>query len=204
MRIKKYCAIAVLLLIFLLLAVFIIYQKGETTDNAEAEKNKEVYASVCTEIYTEVYADMEEEITTAIEIAEKIIEVDILPEQPLVFEEELITEIFVAAEADAEEIFYPMNMLSLPPQFDANAITADLIYPAIALRSGIEGRVLLELFVDSTGMVRQIIILQEEPQGRGFGEAAIIAFTGRKGNPALINNEPVSARYRYPVTFRIR
>ena len=194
MRIK-FCIIAVLLLIILLLSAFFIYQKRKKTDSFEAEKS----ADKNTELYTDVC--VEEESPIAIEIAEPKIEIDIPPEQTKAFEEVLIPE---TVATEAEEIFYPMHMLSFPPQFDANVIAADLIYPAIALRSGIEGRVILELFVDNTGMVSQVIILQEEPQGRGFGEAAINAFIGRKGNPALINNEPVFARFRYPVFFRIR
>jgi len=29
-------------------------------------------------------------------------------------------------------------------------------------------------------------------------------FTGRRGTPAYANGEPVSARYRYPVSFKIK
>jgi len=46
--------------------------------------------------------------------------------------------------------------------------------------------------------------LQENPQDRGFGEAAVKAFTGKRGIPAYANEEPVSARYRYPVSFKIK
>jgi protein TonB len=97
-----------------------------------------------------------------------------------------------------------MHRVSTPPRFDETGIAADLVYPPIALRSGIEGRVILELFVDSTGTVREVRILQETPEGRGFGEAAIKAFMGRKGNAAIANGQAVSCRYRYPVAFRIR
>jgi protein TonB len=97
-----------------------------------------------------------------------------------------------------------MHRLSRTPLFDENAIIADLVYPPIAQRSGIEGRVILELFVDRNGMVQRIDILREDPEGRGFGEAAVRAFTGRKGQPAIANGQPVSARYRYPVTFKIK
>lgn len=100
--------------------------------------------------------------------------------------------------------YLPMHMVSDPPKFDEREIAASLVYPPIALRSGIEGRVILELFVDRNGEVQQIRILQENPKERGFGEAAIKAFTGKKGVPAYADGEPVSSRYRYPVSFRIR
>jgi len=134
------------------------------------------------------------EIPQVEEIAETMIETDIPPVQTVVAAGTLIT----------QDNYLPMHQLSSPPQFDANAIASDLVYPPIALRSGIEGRVILELFVDRTGTVQRITILREDPADRGFGDAAVKAFTGRKGKPATANGEPVSARYRYPVTFRIK
>ena len=100
--------------------------------------------------------------------------------------------------------YLPIHRVSNPPQFDEREIAAALVYPSIALRSSIEGRVILELFVDKNGWVQQVRILQENPKDRGFGEAAIRAFTGRRGVPAMANGEAVSARYRYPVSFRIK
>ncbi|MCL2720209.1 MAG: energy transducer TonB [Treponema sp.] len=102
------------------------------------------------------------------------------------------------------EYYLPITLVSIPPIFDDNAIIADLKYPQIALRSRIEGKVLLELFVDRTGTVQGITIVREEPPGRGFGEAAVMVFAGRKGEPAYANGEPVSCRFRYPVTFTLK
>jgi protein TonB len=64
--------------------------------------------------------------------------------------------------------------------------------------------VILELFIDRTGRVQQVLILQETPPDRGFGEAAVKAFTGIRCAPAQANGEPVSCRYRYPVRFVLR
>ena len=100
--------------------------------------------------------------------------------------------------------FLPMHRVSNPPRFDEQAIAADLVFPPIALRSGIEGSVILELFVDSSGKVLLVRILREDPEGRGFGEAAERAFLGRRGTPAMSYGVPVSSRFRYPVRFRIR
>jgi protein TonB len=138
-------------------------------------------------------------------------------EPPVVIEE--ITEIYI--ETDVPQVhdiitapaalttsvstsdnYLAMHQLSNPPQFDENAIAASLVYPQMALRSGIEGRVFIELFVDKSGVVQRVAILREDPEGWGFGEAAVKVFSGRKGTPALLNGEPVSAHFRYPVTFR--
>ena len=102
------------------------------------------------------------------------------------------------------EEYIEQRFLSTTPVFDMNRIANELIYPPIALRSGIEGRVVLELFIDRSGVVQRVTVLREEPEDRGFGEAAVRALIGRQGIPATSNGENVSCRYRFPVTFRIR
>ena len=129
------------------------------------------------------------------EIAEVIIETDTVPLQNVVAAGTL---------NNSFDNYLAMHMVSVRPGFDESAITSDLVYPPIALRSGIEGRVILELFVDRTGLVQRVTVLREEPEGRGFGESAVKAFTNRKGTPAYANGEAVSCRYRYPVSFRIK
>jgi len=132
------------------------------------------------------------------EIAETMIETDTPPVQEIVAAGTIITH------AEPQEVYLPAHQVSTSPKFDLAEIEASLIYPPIALRTGIEGRVILDLFVDRTGTVQRIIIMREDPEGRGFGEAAVRAFTGRKGIPATANGEPVSTRYRHPVTFRLK
>jgi len=135
------------------------------------------------------------EIPQVEEIAEVMIETDTPPVQ---------TVVGIGMVNLSFDDYLAMHMVSVRPGFDESAITSSLVYPPIALRSGIEGRVILELFVDRTGVVQRITVLREEPEGRGFGEAAVKAFTGRKGTPAYANGEAVSCRYRYPVAFRIK
>jgi len=138
------------------------------------------------------------EIPQVEEIAEVMIETDIPPVQNVVPAGTLNVSF------DNYENYLQMHQVSTRPIFDEEALTSALVYPPIALRSGIEGRVVLELFVDRAGFVQKITILREEPEGKGFGEAALRAFTGRKGTPAFANDEAVSCRYRYPVVFRIK
>jgi len=139
----------------------------------------------------------EENIPQVEEIAEIMIETDFVPVQTVVAAGTLnVTE--------TQEHYLPMHLVSTHPSFDEASLIADLLYPPIALRSGTGGRVILDLFVDRTGTVQRITILREEPEGWGFGEAAVRVFTGRKGIPATSNGDPVSCRYRYPVVFRVR
>jgi protein TonB len=135
------------------------------------------------------------EIPQVEEIAEVMIETDIPPVQNVVAAGTLNVTF---------ENYLQAHQVSASPKFDEDSLVASLVYPPIALRSGIEGRVILELFVDRAGVVQKITILREEPEGRGFGEAAVRVFTGRKGTPAYANGEAVSCRYRYPVVFRIK
>jgi len=142
-------------------------------------------------------------------IAEIMIEVDETPDQTVVAPG---TAVVAEGYGDGERApatpswddFFQMHQVTDPPRFDEREIAADLVFPPIALRSGIEGRVILELFVDRNGVVQLVRILREDPEGRGFGEAAERAFLGRQGTPAKAGGTPVAARFRYPVSFRIR
>jgi protein TonB len=100
--------------------------------------------------------------------------------------------------------FLPMHLISSLPKFSEDEIRKKLVYPPIAQRAGLEGTVYLELFVDARGLVRSVLVLKENPPDRGFGEAAVRAFTGLRGSPALANGETAAVRYRYPVRFSLR
>ncbi|MDR2543584.1 MAG: TonB family protein [Treponema sp.] len=139
--------------------------------------------------------DYEPEIVYVEEIAEVIIETETTPEQIVVPAATILI--------DITDDFLPAHLVTTIPRFDDEIIATEIVYPPIALRSGIEGRVLLDLFVGHTGLVEKITILREEPEGRGFGEAAERVFLGRQGIPATVNGEPVPCRFRYPVVFRI-
>ena len=143
----------------------------------------------------------EEELPQVEAIAETMIETDEPPVQVIVAPGSITTPAVIV---ETWEDYLPIHRVSDPPKFDEREIMAGLVYPPIAQRSGIEGRVILELFVDRDGLVQQIRILLEEPPDRGFGEAAVKAFSGKRGTPARANGEPVLARYRYPLRFTIR
>jgi protein TonB len=129
-----------------------------------------------------------------------MVETDEVPDDMVVSAEPV--PIYVPQTTEPE--YLPMHQISVPPKFSERDITKDLVYPPIALRSGIQGTVYLELFVDKDGLVRKITVLREDPPGRGFGEAAIKAFENRRGQPAQANGMPVAVRYRYPLRFVIR
>jgi protein TonB len=138
----------------------------------------------------------EEELPMVEAIAETMIETDTAPLQTVVAPGTL--------NVNTWDDYLPQFKLSALPKFDEKEIASSIVYPPIAQRSGIEGRVILELYVDRNGLVQQIRIMQENPPDRGFGEAAIRAFSGKRAVPAMVNGEPVSCRYRWPVSFVLK
>jgi protein TonB len=139
----------------------------------------------------------QEEVLPMVEaIAETMIETDEEPVQLVVAPGTL--------NVNTWDDYVPQFKLSTLPKFDEKEIASSIVYPPIAQRSGIEGRVILELFIDRNGLVQQIRILQENPPERGFGEAAIRAFSGKRAVPAMVNGEPASCRYRWPVSFVLK
>jgi len=128
-------------------------------------------------------------------VAENMIETDVAPNETVITQP-------VYSEGDND--YLPMHRISVLPVFSEHDIMRDIVYPPIALRSGIEGIVYLELFIDKEGVVRRITVLRENPPDRGFGEAAVKAFTNRRGEPARANGEAVAVRYRYQLSFKIK
>jgi protein TonB len=102
------------------------------------------------------------------------------------------------------DAYLSINNISEPPVINEKEILSDLFYPSVALREGIEGRVILELYIDENGIIQHIICLQENPEGFGFKEAAIKAFEGKTVIPAILNGKKVKCRYRFPVSFRLK
>jgi protein TonB len=140
-------------------------------------------------------------------IAENMIETEEEPDQTVLAPGTLTGPPGPPVQFSGGEDYLPMHKISVPPKLlNERDIAATLrsLYPPIALRSGIEGRVILELFVNMNGEVKRIEILQETPKDRGFAEAAMKVFRDAKCSPAQANGEPVSVRWRYPVSFRIR
>jgi protein TonB len=103
--------------------------------------------------------------------------------------------------APGPETYLPQEAVSRLPKFSEDDIRRNLIYPPLARRAGIAGRVVLEFLIDREGEIRRITVLEETPPGRGFGEAAVRAFRGQRCVPAEVNGVPAAVRYRYPVRF---
>ena len=116
---------------------------------------------------------------------------------------DLTREIVEGDEEIITDDYLPVHKVSELPRFN-EFNKASIKYPQEALRSGIEGNVILELFIDKEGYIRKINIIRENPPNMGFGDAAINAFIGKKIEPARANGEAVATRLFYPVLFKVK
>ena len=98
--------------------------------------------------------------------------------------------------------YYEATSIDQGPSFDRATLASRINYPSLAKRQGIEGLVLLRLFISASGKVERIEV--EEDPGYGLAEAAIKAFTGLQGNPAILEGKAVAVMLRYPVRFTLK
>ncbi|MDR0708220.1 MAG: TonB family protein [Treponema sp.] len=137
-------------------------------------------------------------------VAENMIATDEPPADQVIGEPESAAYDVEPADIEPAIEFLPQHKISVPPGLSEDQIRKNTEYPAIALRSGVEGAVILELFIDNKGEIRRINVLKEDPSDRGFAEAAVNAFRNITAVPAESNGVAVAVRYRYPVRFKIK
>ncbi len=77
------------------------------------------------------------------------------------------------------------------------------IYPEIAQEAGIEGTVVVQVFVDAKGRVKETIVLKGIPN-TGLDEAAIEAIRAVRFKPAKQRERPVGVWISIPVNFRLK
>ncbi len=134
------------------------------------------------------------------------------PPKPIIPEEQIevvnqddIAEDIIETEKEVVEVeieYLPQHKISDPPGIPTEDILKRVVYPTLANKQKIEGVVYLELYIDSTGEIRNIEILKDP--GYGLAEAAIEAISGLSCTPALANGVPVAVRFRYPVRFKLK
>ncbi|MDT4762589.1 TonB family protein [Sphaerochaeta sp. PS] len=88
------------------------------------------------------------------------------------------------------------------PTFDRTTLASRIKYPPLAKRQGREGLVILRLFISASGMVERIEV--EEDPGYGLSDAAVHAFVGLQGKPAILGGKAVPVTLRYPVRFTLK
>ena len=112
------------------------------------------------------------------------------PEKPPEEEEE-VTPIFVAYDSPPE------------PIGGFEAIQRNLVYPEIARKAGVEGRVIVHVLVDERGNVVATKILKSLGNN-GCDEAAVRAIKSVKWKPAMQRDRPVKVWVAIPVIFKLK
>jgi TonB family protein len=102
----------------------------------------------------------------------------------IAIDDNLPPEIFVPVEKP------PVIVKAVPP-----------VYPPLALRAGIEGKVYVKIWVDRQGKPRQVEVVKSDNDI--FNEAAIEAARQLVFTPAYMNNGPVSVWVGMPIAFRL-
>ncbi len=102
-------------------------------------------------------------------------------------------------EEPAMDEFIPVEK---QPQTDMAELQKSVVYPEMAKKAGIEGKVILRVLVDTDGSVRKVAVMQTDSQL--LVESAKNAVEKATFTPAIQNNQPVMVWVSIPITFKLR
>lgn len=109
----------------------------------------------------------------------------------------------IATEVREEEpdpgIFVPVEK---DPYVDIKDLQKKVVYPEVAKRAGIEGRVNVRVLIPKTGVPKKYIIWQSDSEL--LNEPAAKAVMSSVFTPAIQNNQPVECWVSIPIVFRLR
>jgi len=88
------------------------------------------------------------------------------------------------------------------PYIDLVELQKKIVYPEIARRAGIEGKVLIRVLVEKDGKPRRHRV--EYSDNEQLNDAAVKAVMSSVFTPAIQNDRPVTCWVTIPVTFRLR
>jgi TonB family protein len=82
------------------------------------------------------------------------------------------------------------------------AVAESIVYPSIAKKAGIQGRVVVEFVVDESGAVRDAKVVSGI--GAGCDEEAVRAVEAARFIPGMLDGNPVAVRMALPVSFKLQ
>lgn len=83
------------------------------------------------------------------------------------------------------------------------AIVEKLVYPPLAREAGIEGTIILQVFVNAKGFVEDVVVQKSLP-GTGFDEAGAKAIKQVRFKPARQRDRALGVWIAIPISFRLR
>ena len=91
----------------------------------------------------------------------------------------------------------------MPEPVDGIAgIQSRIVYPEIAKRAGVQGRVFVKAYVDEKGGVNKVELIRGI--GAGCDEAAMAAVKDTKFKPGKQRGKPVKVQVTVPVLFKLQ
>ncbi|MGD8781844.1 MAG: energy transducer TonB [Ignavibacteria bacterium] len=106
-------------------------------------------------------------------------------------------------EVEEEEPAFFVAVEEMPsPIGGIAAIQQKIVYPEIAKRAGVQGRVFVKAFVDEQGNVKKVELIKGI--GAGCDEAAIKAVQETKFKPGKQRGKPVKVQVTVPVLFKLQ
>lgn len=88
------------------------------------------------------------------------------------------------------------------PATDMAELQKLVVYPEVAKKAGIEGKVILRVLVDTDGSVKKVLVLNSD--SKMLDQAAIDAVSKATFTPAIQNKQPVMVWVSIPITFKLR
>ena len=108
----------------------------------------------------------------------------------------------VVEEEDSEPVFFVAVEQMPEPIGGIAAIQSKIVYPEIAKRAGVQGRVFVKAYVDESGNVNKVELIRGI--GAGCDEAAMEAVQSVKFKPGKQRGKPVKVQVTVPVLFRLQ
>ncbi len=103
------------------------------------------------------------------------------------------------APATSENVYDKVDQY--PSLLDQQAFYADIEYPEVAKKAGIEGKVFVEFIVDEEGNVSDASV--KKGIGAGCDEEALRALTATRFQPGIKDGKPVKVKMVMPFTFKL-
>ncbi len=105
-------------------------------------------------------------------------------------------------EEEAEPVFFVAVEQMPEPIGGIGAIQSKIVYPEIAKRAGVQGRVYVKAYVDESGKVNKVELIRGI--GAGCDEAAMEAVQSVMFKPGKQRGKPVKVQVTVPVLFKLQ
>lgn len=112
-----------------------------------------------------------------------------------------------AQDADPDPVVFVK--VDRPAQFPGgitalmNFLSANVVYPAIAVENGIQGKVVCQFIVNKDGSVSDIEVIQSGGDPSLDSEAVRVISIMPRWYPAEMGGKPVRTKFKLPVNFKL-